>query len=129
MIELTEKAKKLISEPNLAHLATLMSDGTPQVTPVWVDLEDGRVVVNTATGRVKERNMRRDPRVALSIVSASNPFDRVSVRGRVVDIRDGDEATKHIDKLAQKYMGLEIYPNHSPDEQRLIVEIEPESVY
>jgi PPOX class probable F420-dependent enzyme len=129
VIELSERAKKLIKEPNLAHLATLMPDGSPQVTPVWVDLEDGRVVVNTASGRVKERNMRRDPRVAISIVSVSDPYQRVSIRGRVVDIRDGDEADRHIDKLAHKYMGVDTYPNHSPDEQRLIVEIEPESIY
>ena len=129
MVELSDKAKRLISEPNIAHLATLMPDGSPHVTPVWIDLEGGRVVINTAEGRVKARNIRRDPRVALSIVSASDPYDRVSVRGRVADIRDGDEATKHIDKLSAKYTGREIYANHRPDEQRLIVEIEPESIY
>jgi PPOX class probable F420-dependent enzyme len=129
VIELSERAKRLISEPNLAHLATLLPDGSPQVTPVWVDFEDGRVVVNTASGRVKERNMRRDPRVAISIVSVSDPYQRVSIRGRVVDIRNGDEADRHIDKLAHKYMGVDTYPNHSPEEQRLIVEIEPESIY
>jgi PPOX class probable F420-dependent enzyme len=127
--ELGEKAERLIREPNLGHLATLMADGSPHVTPVWVDLEDGRVVVNTAAGRVKERNMRRDPRVALSIVSNSDPYDKVSIRGRVVDIRDGDEAERHIDKLAKKYIGRDVYPNHRADEPRLIVEIEPESVF
>ncbi len=129
MTELSDKAKRLISAPNLAHLATLMPDGSPQVTPVWVDLEDGKIVLNTAAGRVKERNMRRDPRVALSIVSGSDPYDRVSVRGRVIDIRNGDEAVAHIDKLAKKYLGRETYPNHRPDEQRVIVEIEPDSVF
>ena len=129
MTGLSDKAKRLISAANLAHLATLMPDGSPQVTPVWVDLEDGKIVLNTAAGRVKERNMRRDPRVALSIVSGSDPYDRVSVRGRVIDIRNGDEAVAHIDKLAKKYLGREIYPNHRPDEQRVIVEIEPDSVF
>ena len=129
MKELNEKAKRLLSEPNLAHLATLMPDGSPQVTPVWVDLAGERVLINTAGGRVKERNMRRDPRVAISIVSSSDPYDRVSICGRVVEIRDGDEADRHIDKLAKKYLGVDTYPNHRPEEQRVIVEIEPESVY
>jgi PPOX class probable F420-dependent enzyme len=129
VIELDERARKLIGEPNLAHLATLMADGSPHVTPVWVDLEGDKVLVNTASGRVKDRNMRRDPRVALSLVSVSDPYERVSIRGRVVDIRNGEEADRHIDKLAKKYMGVDVYPNHRPDEQRLIVEIEPESIY
>ena len=129
MKELNEKAKRLLSEPNLAHLATLMPDGSPQVTPVWVDLAGERVLINTAGGRVKERNMRRDPRVAISIVSSSDPYDRVSICGRVVEIRDGDEADRHIDKLAKKYLGVDTYPNHRPEEHRVIVEIEPESVY
>jgi PPOX class probable F420-dependent enzyme len=129
VIELDERARKLIGEPNLAHLATLMADGSPHVTPVWVDLEGDKVLVNTARGRVKDRNMRRDPRVALSLVSVSDPYERVSIRGRVVDIRNGEEADRHIDELAKKYMGVDVYPNHRPDEQRLIVEIEPESIY
>jgi PPOX class probable F420-dependent enzyme len=129
VIELDERARKLIGEPNLAHLATLMADGSPHVTPVWVDLEGDKVLVNTASGRVKDRNMRRDPRVALSLVSVSDPYERVSIRGRVVDIRNGEEADRHIDELAKKYMGVDVYPNHRPDEQRLIVEIEPESIY
>jgi PPOX class probable F420-dependent enzyme len=119
VIELDERARKLIGEPNLAHLATLMADGSPHVT----------LLVNTASGRVKDRNMRRDPRVALSLVSVSDPYERVSIRGRVVDIRNGEEADRHIDELAKKYMGVDVYPNHRPDEQRLIVEIEPESIY
>jgi PPOX class probable F420-dependent enzyme len=129
VIELDERARKLIGEPNLAHLATLMADGSPHVTPVWVDLEGDKVLVNTASGRVKDRNMRRDPRVALSLVSVSDPYERVSIRGRVVDIRNGEEADRHIDELAKKYMGVDVYPNRRPDEQRLIVEIEPESIY
>jgi PPOX class probable F420-dependent enzyme len=129
VIELDERARKLIGGPNLAHLATLMADGSPHVTPVWVDLEGDKVLVNTARGRVKDRNMRRDPRVALSLVSVSDPYERVSIRGRVVDIRNGEEADRHIDELAKKYMGVDVYPNHRPDEQRLIVEIEPESIY
>jgi PPOX class probable F420-dependent enzyme len=129
MTELTEKAKRLFSEANLAHLATLMPDGSPQVTPVWIDLDGNRILINTADGRVKERNMRRDPRVAISVVSGSDPYDRVSICGRVVEITNGDEAARHIDKLAKKYMGLDTYPNHRPEEQRVIVEIEPESVY
>ena len=126
MAELTDKAKTLIDQPNFGYLATVDPDGSPQVSPVWIDREDGRVLVNTATGRAKERNMRRDPRVALSIADRENQYDKVDIRGRVVDVVEGDEADAHIDKMAQKYLGQETYPWRSSTERRVLVKIEPE---
>ena len=128
MAELNEKARKLIEEPNFGYLATVMEDGSPQVSPVWVDLENGYVRVNTATGRVKERNLRRDPRVAISVADRNNQYEKVDIRGRVVDVAEGDEAEQHIDALAKKYMGVETYPWRSADERRVIVRIQPERV-
>ena len=128
MAELTEKARSLIDEPNFAFLATVDEDGSPQVSPVWIDREDGRVLVNTAAGRVKDRNMRRDPRVALSIANRENAYDKVDIRGRVVDVVEGDEAESHIDKMALKYMGQETYPLRQPGERRVVFKIEPQRV-
>ena len=127
MAQLTQKARQRLSDPNLGFLATIMKDGAPQVSPIWVDVEGDYIVFNTAKGRTKERNLRRDPRVALSIVDRDDPYGRVEIRGRVVDWVDGDEANAHIDKLAQKYMGKE-YPWHKPGEERVIVKIEPEKI-
>jgi PPOX class probable F420-dependent enzyme len=128
MAKLTEKAQQLIDEPNFAYLATLDADGAPQVSPVWIDRRDGQIVVNTATGRAKERNMRRDPRVAISIADRGNHYDKVDIRGRVVDTIGGDEADRHIDLMAQKYLGEETYPGRKPGEERVLFIIEPERV-
>jgi PPOX class probable F420-dependent enzyme len=124
---LSEGVKKLFSEPNFAHVATLMPDGSPQVTPVWVDLKDGRILVNTAEGRVKPRNVRRDPRVAVSITSQSNPYSAAFIRGRVVEVTH-EGADELIDKLAKKYIGQDRYPWRQPGEQRVVLVIEPEHV-
>ena len=128
MAELSAKARNLIQEPNFGFLATLMADGSPQVSPVWVDIDDGHVCVNTALGRVKEQNMRREPRVALSVADRENQYDKVDIRGRVVDMIEGDEAERHIDKLAKKYMGQDTYPLRAPGERRVLVKVEPERV-
>lgn len=124
---LSEGVRKLFQEPNFAHLATLMPDGSPQVTPVWVDIEGGHILVNTAEGRTKPRNVRRDPRVALSIVRQDNPYSSAFIRGRVVQIRR-EGAEEHIDKLAKKYMGQDRYPWRRPGEKRIILVIQPEHV-
>ena len=124
---LSEGVKKLFQEANFAHLATVMPDGSPQVTPVWVELEGDRIVVNTAEGRVKPRNVRHDPRVAISIVRQDNPYQSAFVRGRVVEMRH-EGADESIDRLAKKYMGQDRYPWRAPGEQRLIMVIEPERV-
>ncbi len=126
-VALSEGVKKLFLEPNFAHLATLMRDGSPQVTPVWVDIDGDRIVVNTAEGRVKPRNVRRDPRVAVSITRQQSPYDWVVVRGRVVKITH-EGADESIDKLAKKYLGQDRYPFRQPGEQRVILVIEPEHV-
>jgi len=124
---LSDGVKKLFQEPNFAHLATLMRDGSPQVTPVWVDLDGDRILVNTAEGRVKPRNVRGDPRVSISIINQQNPYSHAAVRGRVVDITH-EGADAHIDKLAKKYLGQDTYPFRQPGEQRVIFVIEAKHV-
>jgi PPOX class probable F420-dependent enzyme len=128
MTKLDDRTRSTIEAPNLAHLATVMKDGSTQVTPVWIGLENGHVTFNTAVGRVKERNIRRDPRVAFSVVNKDDPYDKVSIRGRVVDIVEGEEADRQIDDLAKKYLGRDSYPWRRPDERRIKVLVEPESV-
>jgi len=122
--KLTTKAITLIEGKNFAHLATLMADGSPQVTPVWVDHEGDVILVNTAVGRLKQKNTARDNRVAISIASQDNPYDKVVIRGRVIaQTFEGAEA--HIDKLASKYTGVTKYQRSQPDEKRIIIKIEP----
>ncbi|MGH3012098.1 MAG: PPOX class F420-dependent oxidoreductase [Gaiellaceae bacterium] len=128
MTELDDQARSKLEGRNLAFLATVMADGSPQVTPVWIARENGYVTFNTAIGRVKERNMRRDPRVAVSIVDKDDPFDKVCIRGRVVKMIEGEEADRHIDELAKKYLGADEYPGRSPEEKRIKVIVEPVSV-
>ncbi len=126
---LSPGAVKLLQEPQLAHFVTLMADGSPQVTPVWVDVEDTRILVNTALGRVKERNGRREPRIALSVTARANPWDKVDVRGRVVEFIEGEEAERHIDKLAKKYLGHDTYQFRAPGERRVILAIEADRAH
>lgn len=129
MAGLSDKARKLFTDPNYLFVGTVNPDGSPQVTPVWTDLEDGRIRFNTAVGRVKERNLRRDPRVGMSITARDNPWDKVDVRGQVVDFIEGEEADAHIDDLSEKYTGQRPYPWRTPDERRVTVVIEPERVH
>ena len=128
MAEITENARQKLTAPNFGYLATVMDDGSPHVAPVWVDVQDDHVLLNTAAGRVKERNIRRDPRIALSIADKDNPYDKVDIRGRVVEIIDGDEAVDHINQLSLKYRGNPQYPL-SPGEQRLKLIVEPTVVH
>ncbi len=117
----------MIEGKNFASLATLMADGSPQVTPVWVDHEGDLILVNTAEGRLKQRNLSRNPKVALSIFDMSNPYEMVSIRGRVIEMttRGADE---HIDKMAKKYLGKDKYPYRKPEEKRVLVKIQPTHV-
>jgi PPOX class probable F420-dependent enzyme len=124
---LPDQAKEILSKPTFAHLATLMPDGSPQVTPVWVDTEGDRIVINTAEGRAKPRNMRNDPRVALAATDPDNPYEGVIVRGRVSEMTH-EGADEHIDAMAKKYLGQDKYPFRQPGEQRIKVYIEPEVV-
>jgi PPOX class probable F420-dependent enzyme len=122
-----EKYLDLFKKPAFAHLATLMRDGSPQVTPVWVDYDGKYVRVNSALGRVKDKNMRRDPRVSLSIQDPDNPYRYVEIRGKVVEITQNG-ADDHINKLSQKYLGKPEYPYRKPGEVRVTYKIEPQKI-
>ncbi len=115
----------LLDKKAFANLATLMPDGSPQVTPVWVDRDGEYFRINTAKGRVKDRNMRRDPRVSLSIVDPDNPYRYLEIRGRVVEITE-QGADQHIDVLAKKYLGKDSYPFRNPKEVRVMYRIQAE---
>ena len=123
-VKLPQNAVKLIEAKNFAHLATLLRDGSPHVAPVWVDHDGDIILINTAVGRVKHKNIMKDPRVGISITDQNNPYERVEIRGRVIsETREG--ADEHIDKLANKYTGAKKYEKSSPDEKRIILKIEP----
>jgi PPOX class probable F420-dependent enzyme len=127
MAAIPEKYLDLVQQKKaFANLATLMPDGSPQVTPVWFDYKDGRIRVNTAKGRVKARNMKEGAPVALAIMDPDNPYRYVQVRGRVKRVAE-QNANAHIDSLAKKYLGKDQYPWARPDEVRVIYEIEPTS--
>lgn len=115
----------LLRKKSFAHLATLMPDGSPQVTPVWWDWDGRHVLINTARGRQKDRNLRRSPRVSLSIQDPENPYRYLEVRGRVVGVTE-DGADAHIDALAKRYLGVDEYPYRQPGEVRVLFRVEPE---
>lgn len=123
-----EKVIKLFEGRNLVFIATIMKDGSPQLSPVWADFEGGHVLVNTAEGRIKHKNVLRDPRVAISVVDNNNPLDMTTIRGKVVEIIP-DYEYEHANKLTKKYMGKEKYPFRRPGEKRIIFKILPEKVY
>ena len=122
------KVEKLLNGKNLVFLATTMSDGSPQVTPVWGNFADSCILINTAEGRLKHKNILRDPRVAISVVDAKNPLDMTSIRGKVIAILP-DYEYKHDDFLTKQYMGKEKYPFKRPGEKRITLKIEPEKVF
>jgi PPOX class probable F420-dependent enzyme len=124
--------RRLFEGKNYVFVSTLMEDGTPQITPTWVDLEEqdgGHILVNTAVGRVKQKNVSQNPNIALAIIDQNNPYDMVSVRGKVVEQVKGDAAEQHIDKLAKKYLGKDKYPGRSPGERRIILKIKPKHIF
>ena len=118
----------LFQKHAFAHLATLNADGSPQVTPVWVDYDGSHLIVNTARGRVKDRNLQRDKRVALSIADPDNPYRYMGIQGRVVNMTESG-ADAHIDKMAKKYLNKDTYPFRQPGEVRVLVKIRPEKVH
>ena len=122
------KAETLLNGKNLVFLATSMADGSPQVTPVWGDFEGSYIRINTAEGRLKHKNILRDPRVAISVVDSKNPLDMTSIRGKVVEITP-DYEYKHADFLTKQYIGKENYPFKRPGEKRIILKIEPEKIF
>jgi PPOX class probable F420-dependent enzyme len=119
-----EKYVDLFEKKAFANLATVMPDGTPQVTPVWVDYDGTHVLVNSARGRQKDRNVERNPAVSLSIQDPDNPYRYLEIRGRVAEITEHG-ARDHIDRMAKKYLGLDKYPSASPGEVRVLYKIEP----
>jgi len=125
--DLSQYADLLNGKKAFAHLATIMPDGTPQVTPVWFDSVGGAIRVNSARGRVKDRNMKEGSAVALSILDPDNPYRYLQIRGRVRRVTE-EGAAAHIDSLAKKYLGQDKYPYHRPGDVRVIYEIEPTRV-
>ena len=123
-----QKAIDLLKGKNLVFIATLMKDGSPQLSPVWADYEDGFVMVNTAEGRIKHKNVLNDTRVAVSVVANENPLDMTTIRGKVVEILP-DYDYVHINKLTKKYMGIENYPFRREGEKRIVFKIKPDKVF
>lgn len=123
-----QEAAKLFSGKNFAFIATLMKDGSPQLSPVWIDVDGDTIIVNTAEGRVKHKNVSRDPRVAISVFDSANPYMMVTVRGRVI-AQEKAGAENHIDLMAKKYLGMDKYPGRAPGEKRILLRIKPEKVF
>ncbi|ANP51588.1 PPOX class probable F420-dependent enzyme [Streptomyces griseochromogenes] len=128
MTALSKHIRERIEVPNIWYVATVDADGAPHVSPMWVGLEGDLVFFNTAVGRVKERNLRRDPRVCLSHAHQDDPYDRVQIRGRVVRFVEGPEADRNMDRLAVKYVGTERFEWGIPGERRVVVFVEPTKV-
>lgn len=125
MAKLTDSARKMLEGKNFVYIATVNPNGTPQVTPTWVDTDGNYVLINTAVGRVKHRNVKKNPHVALAITDQANPYNLIIIKGKVVDQVTGKVAEDHIDKMAKKYQGLEKYPHRRPGEKRILLKIEP----
>ena len=127
---LTEPVIKIIKDKNFAFLGTIMKDGRPQVSPIWIDIDDNNNILlfNTAQGRIKHKNISRDPRVSLSLVDKNNPYSMVTIQGAIIE-QTTIGADEHIDKLAKKYLNIDRYPSHSPSMTRVICKIKPEKMY
>jgi len=122
------RAEELLRAKNFANVSTLRQDGSIQTTPVWIDVQDGKAVVNSAEGRAWPRNLERDPRVTLTVQNMENPYEYVEIRGSVSE-RTHDGADEHIDALAKKYLDADSYPYRHPGEQRVIIRIAPDRVH
>ena len=131
---LAEPLVKFFKGKNFAFLGTINKDGSPHVTPTWIDIEENgedhreMILINTAMDRIKQKNVSRDPRVSISIADENNPYSMISVKGRVVE-QTTKRADEHVDKLAQKYLNVERYPAHSPNVKRVILKIKPEKLF
>ncbi len=126
--ELSAEVRAKLARPLFWTLATRNGDGWPNLKPVWVGLRDGRVLVNTGEGWAKHRNSVRDPRVTLGLIEPANPYERVEIRGEVVDVVAGPDAEAQLDDLSERYLGLRPYPWRRPGERRVILVIEPRRV-
>jgi PPOX class probable F420-dependent enzyme len=122
------KAERLLNGKNLVFLATIMSDGSPQVTPVWGNYVNSYILINTAEGRLKHKNILNDDRVAVSVVDHNNPLDMTTIRGKVVEIVPDYEYI-HANQLTKQYMGINEYPFKRPGEKRIIFKIKPEKIF
>jgi PPOX class probable F420-dependent enzyme len=125
MVEIPSPVRAALEARNFWQFVTINDDGSPTATPVWATVEEDTVLVNTAVGRRKERNVRREQRVALAMVDREDPYSWIEIRGRVVEFVEGDEADRSIDGLARKYLGLERYATRTPGERRVLLRIEP----
>jgi PPOX class probable F420-dependent enzyme len=119
----------MLEGKNFAFIATLSPEGSPRVTPVWVDTDGEHVLINTAIGRLKQKNVKRDPRVAVALTESANPYNFITLEGRVVEQVSGQIADDHIDKMAKRYLGVDKYPHRQPGERRVILKIKPEHVF
>jgi PPOX class probable F420-dependent enzyme len=130
MNQMTDQVIELIKGKNFAHFSTLMNDGSPQVTPTWIDLDEvgDSILISTVEGRIKRKNVSRDPRVAISISDENNPYNMVLIRGRVIE-QTKEGAVEHTDRLAKKYLGVDKYPFPTPIEKRIILKVKPERVF
>jgi PPOX class probable F420-dependent enzyme len=127
-VRIEGRAEELLRAKNFAHIGTVRADGSVQVAPTWVDVQDGRPVVNSAEGRAWVRNLERDPRITLEVQNMENPYEYVEIRGRVAELtREG--ADEHIDSLAKKYLGEDKYPYRQEGEHRVIIRVDPEHVH
>ena len=122
MTEMTAEVRRLVEQPNYAHIATLMPDGAPHSVPVWIDIEGDNVAILTGPGSRKARNLERDPRVAISIIDVDQPYASALIRGRVVESVEGDRAWKIIDRISQKYTGQP----YAPRSDRIVLVIKPD---
>jgi PPOX class probable F420-dependent enzyme len=133
---LTEPIVKFFRGKNFGFLGTVNKDGSPQVTPTWIDIIEkeenvGReeiILINTARDRLKQKNVSRDPRVSISMVDEDNPYSMVTIKGRVVE-QTTEGADEHIDKLAKRYLNADRYPAHSPSVKRIILKVKPEKIF
>jgi len=127
MAAIPDEAKHLLENKDFAHVATINSDGTPQVSAVWIGRDGDLVTFNTAEGRVKTNNLRDNPSVAISIANQENPYENLIIQGKVVEMTQ-DGADDDIDALAKRYLDADSYPFRQPGEERVIVKIEPQKV-
>jgi PPOX class probable F420-dependent enzyme len=126
--QITPALEQLLKEASYGQLATVMPNGAPQLTQVWVDTDGEHVLVNTVATHQKVKNIRHDPRVAVNVHDPAQPYRIANIRGRVVDVTSAG-ADEHIDRLAKKYLGADQYPFRRPDQQRIILKIQPERIH
>jgi PPOX class probable F420-dependent enzyme len=127
MVEIPDSVRRMLEAKNFWQFVTINEDGSASATPVFADVDGGHVLVNTAKGRLKERNVRRDPRVVLAMIDREDPYRWAEIKGRVVEFVEGREADDVMDRLGKKYLDLEKHPGQ-PGEQRVLLRIEPTKV-